>query len=80
VYYNGNTVFVVYVDDGILLSPEIHNIRKCLTQLHEQFKMTKEGDICDYVGVNIKRRGDGSIHMTQPHLIKGISKNSTSMM
>jgi hypothetical protein len=72
VYYNGNTVFVVYVEDGILLSPLMDNIRKCLNQLHEQFKMTEEGNIYDYVGVNIERKGDGSIHMTQPHLIKGI--------
>jgi Reverse transcriptase (RNA-dependent DNA polymerase) len=33
VYYNGNTVFVVYVDDGILLSLSMENIRKC----HEHF-------------------------------------------
>jgi hypothetical protein len=65
-------VFVVYVDDGILLSPSMENIRKCLTKLHEMFKMTEEGDICDYVGVNIERKEDGSIHMTQPNLIKGI--------
>jgi Reverse transcriptase (RNA-dependent DNA polymerase) len=27
VYYQGNTVFVVYVDDGILISPSMDNIR-----------------------------------------------------
>jgi Reverse transcriptase (RNA-dependent DNA polymerase) len=74
VYYQGNTVFVVYVDDGILLSPSIENIRKCLKEMHKHFKLTEEGDICDYVGVNIERRGDGSIHMTQPQLIKSIIK------
>jgi hypothetical protein len=56
VYYQGSMVFVVYVDDGILLSPPIEKIWKCLEELHQSFKITVEGDICDYVGVNIDRK------------------------
>jgi hypothetical protein len=67
-------IFVVYGDDGILLSPSSENIRKCLDALHQHFKITKEGDLCDYIGVNIQKQEDGSIHMTQPQLIKGIIK------
>jgi Reverse transcriptase (RNA-dependent DNA polymerase) len=74
VYYQGNTVFVVYVDDGIRLSPSIENIHECLKEMNKHIKLTQEGDICDYVGVNIERRADGSIHMTQPQLIKSIFK------
>jgi Reverse transcriptase (RNA-dependent DNA polymerase) len=72
--YQGNTVFVVYVDNGILLSPSIENIHECLKEMHKHFNLTKEGDICYYVGVNIERRADGSIHMTQPQSIKSIIK------
>jgi hypothetical protein len=43
-------------------------------EMHQQFKITEEGDLCDYVGVNIKKKEDGSIHMTQPQLINGIIK------
>jgi Reverse transcriptase (RNA-dependent DNA polymerase) len=74
VYYKGNVLFVVYVDDGILLSPSPENVRKCLEQMHQHFKITEEGDLCDYVGVNIEKKNDGTIHMTQPQLIKGIIK------
>jgi hypothetical protein len=42
--------------------------------MHQHFKITKEGDLCDYVGVNIEKKNNGTIHMTQPQLIKGIVK------
>jgi Reverse transcriptase (RNA-dependent DNA polymerase) len=74
VYYKGSVIFVVYVDDGILISPSPNNVRKCLDEMHPHFKITKEGDLCDYVGVNIEKKEDGSIHMTQPQLINGIIK------
>jgi Reverse transcriptase (RNA-dependent DNA polymerase) len=74
VYYKGNVIFCVYVDDGILLSPSQENLRKCVDELHQNFKLTEEGDISDYVGVNIEKKPDGTIHMTQPQLIKGILK------
>jgi Reverse transcriptase (RNA-dependent DNA polymerase) len=74
VYYNGNVIFCVYVNDGILLSPSSENLRKCVDNLHHNFKLTEEGDISDYVGVDIEKKDDGTIHMTQPQLIKGIIK------
>jgi hypothetical protein len=75
VYYKGNVIFVVYVDDGILISPTPENARKCLDEMHQRFKITEEGDICDYVGVNIEKKDDGTMHMTQPQLVNGILNN-----
>lgn len=34
--------------------------------------ITVEGDLADFLCVNIDRRKDGSIHLTQPHLIDQI--------
>ena len=34
-----------------------------------------EGDLQDFLGVNIDRKSDGSIHLTQPHLIDHILKD-----
>jgi hypothetical protein len=34
-----------------------------------------EGDIQDFLGINISRKEDGSINLSQPQLIEGISKN-----
>jgi len=36
--------------------------------------ITIEGDIQDFLGVNIERKENGSIHLTQPHLIDQILK------
>jgi len=37
-------------------------------------KLTMEGAINDFLGVNINRQDDGTIHLTQPHLIDQILK------
>jgi hypothetical protein len=31
--------------------------------------ITKEGELEDFLGVNIERKSDGTIHLTQPHLV-----------
>ena len=37
-----------------------------------QLDITVEGDLEDFLGVKISRKEDGTIHLTQPHLIKQI--------
>ena len=37
--------------------------------------ITEEGSLEDFLGVNIERKDDGSIHLTQPHLIDQILKD-----
>ena len=37
--------------------------------------ITVEGDIQDFLGINIARKRDGSIHLSQPHLIDQILKD-----
>jgi hypothetical protein len=71
-YYKGNVLFVVYVDDGILVSPNQDNINKELKLIQERLNISVEGTLSDYVGVNIERTEDGKIHMTQPNIIKSI--------
>jgi hypothetical protein len=68
-YYHGKTLFVVYVDDGIFGGPDYEEIEELKARMSEVFEMTDEGDLSDYLGVNIDRKEDGSIEMTQPHLI-----------
>ena len=36
--------------------------------------ITIEGDLQDFLGINIDRKDDGTIHLTQPHLIDQIIK------
>ena len=37
--------------------------------------ITIEGDLQDFLGINITRKGDGTIHLAQPHLIDQILKD-----
>jgi hypothetical protein len=62
----------VYVDDGILISPNNQHVVTEIELLKQQFNISEEGTLSDYVGVNIERASDGSIHMTQPQLKNSI--------
>jgi Reverse transcriptase (RNA-dependent DNA polymerase) len=53
-YFKGCVMFVVYVDDGILVSPFRKRIESELQSLKEVFNISIEGDLNDYVGVNIE--------------------------
>jgi hypothetical protein len=72
VFYRKGTVFLVYVDDGIIAGPSKKEIDKIIQDLQTSFKVSDEGDLTDYLGVNIEIRDDGSIKLTQPHLIDQI--------
>jgi hypothetical protein len=74
VYYKNGVIFCVYVDDGILFSLYQERIDDCIKELQSRFNISIEGDVSDYVGVNIEKKEDGTIHMTQPQLIKSIIK------
>jgi len=39
---------------------------------HAGLDLTVEGDISDFLGVNIQRHEDGTVHLTQPYLIDSI--------
>jgi hypothetical protein len=41
-------------------------------QRKAKLEITIEGDLSDFLGVNIDQRKDGTIHLTQPHLIDQI--------
>jgi hypothetical protein len=40
-----------------------------------KLNITIKGDLQDFLGVNIKRKDNGTIHLTQPHLIHQILKD-----
>ena len=69
VFYRGTTTFMVYTDDGIFCGPDKAEIQKCLDDLQLRFDITDEGDIDEYLGVQVTRHADGTISLTQPHLI-----------
>ena len=76
VFYRGQTVYVLYTDDSILAGPSEKEIDQIIKDLRKaKLDLTIEGDLPDFLGVNIKKKKDGTIHLTQPHLIDQILKD-----
>jgi hypothetical protein len=65
---------VLYTHDSIHAGPYGHEINKVMEELQRKAKLeiTIEGDLSDFLGVNIDQRKDRTIHLTQPHLIDQI--------
>jgi hypothetical protein len=75
VFYRGKTLYVLYyTDDSLLAGPDKGEIEKVINDLQNKAKLaiTVEGDPADFLGVSIDRKSDGTIHLTQPHLIDQI--------
>jgi hypothetical protein len=72
VYIRRNVIFLVYVDDGIFASPDSEAINKAIEEIKELgLDIDDQGDIEDYLGVNVERVGDTFV-LTQPQLIDQI--------
>lgn len=67
-------MYVLYTDDSLLAGPNKGEIDDIIEELRTKAKLaiTVEGDLADFLGVNIERKDDGTIHLTQPHLIDQI--------
>jgi hypothetical protein len=73
VFYRGKTMYVLYTDDSILAGPDEKEINTIIEDLKKaKLDITIEGDLEDFLGINIDRKEDGTIHLTQPHLIDNI--------
>jgi hypothetical protein len=70
VFYCGKVIYVLYTDDFILAGPSEKEIHRIIQRLRDvKLNLTIEGTLTDFLGVNIDRRDDGTIHMSQPRLI-----------
>ena len=74
--YSGNinetkVLLVIYVDDGLLISPSKQAIETVLLELQKTFEV-KVSEANYYVGIEIKRDIDGSIFISQEAYIRQI--------
>jgi len=72
VFFKGRMIYILYTDDSILAGPDKSEINRTISEMKRKFNMTEEGSLEDFLGINIKRNTDGSIHLSQPHLIDQI--------
>ena len=75
VFYKGNIIFVVYVDDSIFFGSDDETIMQIITITQMQnlgMNIEDQGHTADYVGVNIKKLKNSTYKFTQKALVDAI--------
>ena len=77
-YYRGKIIFLVYIDDCIIFGPDNSSIDTVVADLQacsHRFTVDDQGDIGNFLGIQVTRFPDGTIQLTQPQLIEAIIKD-----
>ena len=77
-YYRGAIIFLVYIDDCIIFGPDGCSIDAAVEDLRacsHHFTIDDQGDISDFLGIQVQKHSDGTIQLTQPQLIDSIIKD-----
>ena len=76
VFYRGNVMYVLYTDDSILAGPDREELKQVIADIQAAgLDVTEEGDIEDFLGVNIDKVDEDTFHLSQPHLIDQILRD-----
>ena len=67
-----NVILILYVDDAVLISPDLPKIKACVQILQKGFSLTDDGPLHDYLGTCFILSKDGSIELTQHQMIQRI--------
>jgi hypothetical protein len=74
-FYKGKSVFVLYTDDSILAGPDPQELDDIIQEMKAVgLNLTVEGNISDFLGVQIDRINENTFNLSQPHLINDIIK------
>ena len=69
-------MYAIYTDDSIFDGSDPQEIDKVIAQMRKvKLDITVEGTLEDFLGFNIDRKQNGTIHLTQPHLIDSILRD-----
>jgi len=73
VFAQGKAIYILYTDNSILTGPDLKELDKIIEDMKQAgLELMVKGDISDFLGVNIQQHNDGTVHLTQPHLIDSI--------
>jgi hypothetical protein len=73
VFFHGDIIFIVYVDDGIFLGSDDSQLQEIIKEIQNLgLNIEDQGHPVDFVGVNIKKLNNGSYEFTQRALIDSI--------
>ncbi len=70
VFFKNGTIFIVYVDDAILIGPNEKEINRIIENLKQTYALTDEGDLNEYLGIKMGKLNDEQRRLTQPTVIK----------
>jgi len=72
-FTQGKAIYVLYTDDSILTGLDLKELDKIINDMKKVgLDLTVEGDISVFLCINIQHHSDGTVHLTQPHLIDSI--------
>ena len=74
-YYRKSIVFLVYIDDCIVFGSDDTAIDEVVADLRkstQHFTIDDQGEVGYFLWIQIQKLADGSIVLTQPHLIDSI--------
>lgn len=70
VYIKQSFILILYVDDACIISPSFSKIKLEIKSLQQDYDLTDDGELHDYIGTRFDRHSDGSVMLTQPLMIK----------
>ena len=65
-YYRGNIIFLVYIDDCIIFGPDGHSIDAVVADLRacsHRFTVDDQGDISDFLGIQVQNSTTGPYNL-----------------
>jgi hypothetical protein len=65
-FIHGNCILLVYVDDCLLFAKFDDVLDSIIHSLQKTFKLTSQGSIGAYLGIEIYRNSDGFLKLIQP--------------
>ena len=69
-------IYVLYTDDLIFFGTHKDEFDQVIRDIQdESINIKIEGDLQDFLGINLDIRQEGSINLIQPHLIDKISED-----
>ena len=72
ILYRGKVIYILYTDDSIITAPTLDEINNAIKAIKStSLIVTEEGDVQDFLGVNITRNGN-TVKFKQPLLIQSI--------
>lgn len=76
-YYRNETAIAIWVDDVVMIGKDTRELDKIIDELRQEFTITDEGTLSQYLGINIGRKVDKDgehFELTQPELTQKIIK------